>query len=224
MSEEYPITTRELIAIAGKEIAKTIPFAGGIVSAGDAVFGSIEKNRIKLVLEEVFKRLDRLEKEKRMHPVIDEQVMLHGCEQARHDPLVHLKLPEYGGAIVHYMQHPKNLTGLVEVMENLRKLNVGDLRILLKFRVGVEVLDSRRVDELVGYSPQLDPFGGRGKLRDNMTEAFPSFKRLEGLGVLFLASTQSGGVVHEIGPLSQYMSQTAFLTDAGRRLIEAIPS
>ena len=56
-----------------------------------------------------------------------------------------------------------------------------------------------------------------------MTAALPHFRRLEGFGILYLADTGAGGVVHEIGPLSAYMHQFAFLTDVGQKLVRALP-
>lgn len=225
MSEAYPITTRELIAIAGKEIAKTIPIAGSIVSAGEAIFSAIEMKRIQSVLAEAMRCLEAVEKQTHKAHVFDENsalVVLHGCEQARLDPLAHKKAPEYGAAIAKYMMQPANPDELVEVVENIRKISADDLKLLYQFKVEGVVLEGRRVDELVGYRPQIQPFGGRGRLRENMANAFPSFKRLEALGVLYLADTRDGGVVHQIGALSEYMSQSAILTQTGRRLVEAL--
>jgi hypothetical protein len=228
MSESYPLSTGELLVIASKEIAKTIPIAGSLIAAHEAVFASIEMNRVKIALAEVFRRLEEIEKQAKKPQVINAlsmEVLLYGCDQVRHDPLAVSKAKEYGSAISHFMLQASPEVGeLVEILDNLRKLNTSDLKILYEFRLGDEILRSRRVDELVGYKPQIAPFGNRGALRERITTALPSFKRLEGLGVLYMADNHAGGVVHEIGPLSRYLSQAAFLSNSGVRLVTVLPA
>lgn len=222
MSSQFSISTLELVGITLKEIGKTVPVLGAIVGAGDSVFSTIELNRIKMLvsnLEEQIKQMNQ-------PCILDErsgQVFLLGCEQARSDPLIDVKAKEYGAVVAHYMIHPADMDEVVEILDALRKLSAGDLRILYALKSGSQVYPHRRVDEIIGYSPYVDPFEKEKKLETQMKAALPSLKRLEGLGVLYLAAENWGGIDHKIGALSQYMSMYAHLTPVGINLVRALP-
>lgn len=226
MNEAYPISTQELLTIAAKEVGKTIPIFGSIVSAHESVFAVIELNRMKLVIGELEQRLTQIEKKTGKPCVLDKhtgQVLLFGCEQVRNDPLVEAKAKAYGGVIAHYLTNPAEMTTVVEVLDSLRKLSVGDLKLLYSLKSGDKFHPNRRVDEMIGYQQSVAPFSDKQVLKEKMVAAFPCFKRLEGLGVIYLAQENVGGIIHDIGALSGYMSMFAHLTPMGISLVRALP-
>jgi hypothetical protein len=95
------------------------------------------------------------------------------------------------------------------VLDCLRKLSWDDLKLLCGLRSDGLPLSNRRVDELVGYSPYIEPMGNKMELRRLIESALPSLKRLEGLGVIYLSDEHLAGIVHEIGPLSKYVQMHA---------------
>lgn len=181
---------------------------------------------MKQILDAVLQRLEELEAKSKQPFVLTDysgQVLLYGCDQARNDLLTESKAKEYGGVIAHYMRVPSDLNQVAEVLDSLRKLSANDLKILYKFLEGGTLWPSRRVDEIIGFSQYINPSESPNALQEKMVTALPSFKRLEGLGVLFLAQSHSGGIIHQIGPLSSYMMMFAHLTPTGICLVRALP-
>jgi hypothetical protein len=58
-----------------------------------------------------------------------------------------------------------------------------------------------------------------------MEQLFPSLMRPQGLGILFVSPThdRSGELPLDIGGLTNYLKQFAFLTEVGERLVTALP-
>ena len=227
MDDQNPITTKELLIIAAKEIGKAIPALGNLISAQEAVFGAIEMNRVKVTFEEVFRRIERLERSRGSF-VFDEAngaVLLYGAEQVRSDPLAATKAREYGAAITHYLAKPDDLNEMVEILDSLRKVSAGDLKVLYQFRSGSEQLPSRKISELAGYHEHVNPFEDVALVRTRMQALYPNLMRLQGLGVIYLARAYSpqGGLAPDIGGLSDDFQKFAFLTDMGKRLVNVLP-
>lgn len=226
MSELHPLSTGEVVSIALKAVAKQVPLAGQFIEAHEQVFAAIEANRIKAVVEQVVAQLDALAKKTNTTWVIDNravEVLVYGCEQARTDPNVSSKTKIYGGVIGHYIGNAIGMEAVVEVLELLRKINATDLKLLYALRDGATTFNMRRVDEMIGYSPYLEPFKNEKLLGQMMADTLPSIKRLEGLGVIYLSDEHVGGIVHDAGPLSNYLMMWANLTPAGKRLVLALP-
>ena len=227
MNQPYPISTREMVVIAAKEVGKTIPILGSVIGAHESIFSAIEMARVKLTFEEVFRRLDDLEKEGKPQ-VFDEKacsVLIYGAEQVRADILAGAKAKEYGSAIAHYSQSPDDMNEVFEVLDCLRKLSADDLKVLYQFRIGGELFENRAVAELAGDQVHVNPFEAQAAVRARMESLFPSLMRLQGLGVIYLSSgyLPSGGVLLDIGGLSADLRKTAFLTQAGIRLVNVLP-
>ena len=216
-----------MVIIAAKEVGKVIPILSNIISAHGTVFTAIEMNRVKVAFDEVFRRLDDLEKAG-MPQLFDEKacsVMIYGAEQVRADILAGAKAKEYGCAIAHYSQSPDDMNEVFEVLDCLRKLSADDLRVLYEFRVGGQLFENRAIAELAGYQAHVNPFEAQAAVRARMERLIPSLMRLQGLGVIYLSSgySPSGGVDLDIGGLSAELRKFAFLTQAGNRLVKVLP-
>jgi hypothetical protein len=227
MNEQYTISTREMVVIAAKEVGKTIPILGSVIGAHESIFSAIEMTRVKVTFEEVFRRLDDLEKAGKPQ-VFDEKacsVLIYGAEQARADILAGAKAKEYGSAIAHYSQSPDDMNEVFEVLDCLRKLSADDLKVLYEFRIDDGLFENRAVADLAGYQAHVNPFEAQATVRVRMERLFPSLMRLQGLGVIYLSSGYSptGGVALDIGGLSADLRKFAFLTQAGIRLVKVLP-
>jgi hypothetical protein len=226
MENNYPVSTTELVNIAFTEIGKTIPIIGGILSAHSAVFTKIEANRVKLVLEEVIRRVEKLEASAKAGMTdAQAEILLYACDQARHDPLVSSKTKEYGEVIVSCMNQPRDVNEITEILDALRKLNGNNLKILYQFHICGKFFPNRSVAELVGHKVHIDPFESSKILRAKMDSLYPNFMRLQAFGLLYLSHgySKSGELMPDIGGLSEELRKFAFLTDAGARLVRALP-
>lgn len=226
--DQYPISVRELIAIALKETGKSVPILGAIIGAHEAVFGAIELNRIKLVMADFGRRLDELEKRTGRGTAWGPKassVLMYAADQVRGDILAEAKVAEYGSAIVRYAEEDADLNEVAEVLDCLRKLSADDLKVLYSFRLGGKLTGNRSVAELAGYSYYPAPNSIQA-LRSKMESLYPSLMRLEGLGVIYLAHSHGGGgmLPPDIGGLSEHLRKFAFLTRAGTRLVNALPN
>jgi hypothetical protein len=194
--DPYPITTREMLVIAAKEVGKTVPGLSAFIGAQEAIFGAIEANRVKQMLDEVFRRLDELEKKSGKAQTFDEKactVLLYSADQVRSDILAESKKREYGSATARYISKDADLNEVFEVLDCLRKLSADDLKLLYSFRIGEKLFENRLVAELAGYQRFEDPYMGQSKVRERMEKLYPSLMRLEGLGVLFLSYDRGSG-------------------------------
>jgi hypothetical protein len=224
MRDPHPITTSEMLVIAGKELAKEVPILKNIISAQESVFNTIEMNRVKLALTEVFARLDKLSNG--APQVLDEKatsVLNYGAEQVRSDILAEPKAKVYGSVIAHYIKEPADLNEVSEVLDCLRKLSATDLKVLYQFRIGGKLIQNRAVAELIGYQAGINPLESAASLKRKMEATFPTLMRLQGLGVIYLSMEPFAGLVHDIGGLSQEIKKTAYLTAAGARLVQILP-
>ena len=216
-----------MVMIAATAVGKSIPILGSVVDAHEAVFSTIEMNRIKTTFAEVFHRLDQLESGGGPQ-VFDEKacsVMVYGADQVRNDILADSKAKEYGSAIAHYVKEPGDLNEVFEILDCLRKLSASDLKILYQFRIGGKLFDNREVAKLAGYQAAVNPFGNQSAIRDKMETLYPSLMRLQGLGVIYLskANSQRELLRIDIGGLSEDLRKSAFLTNSGKRLVGVLP-
>ncbi|MDD2763906.1 MAG: hypothetical protein PHE83_08050 [Opitutaceae bacterium] len=224
MPSDYPITTAELVKIALNELGKEVPILGSILSTRDAVFGTIEMNRVKTILEEVARRVGSLEEA--MKNQQRAQTVVYGCDQARGDILIEQKVKEYGGVIGFLAVNDVEVSEVVEVLDSLRKLSAEDLKVLHQFRIRGQIFENRQISELAGYTPYVQISGQVDPLRCEMERIFPNLMRLQGLGVLYLSDAGAGfggALPPNIGGLTPYLTQFAFLTKIGKRLVQAMP-
>lgn len=218
---EYPISSGELLQIAMTEVAKQVPVLGAIAGAHKEVFNQIELNRVRALLVELTRKVDHLSD--RLAEPRKAEIALFACDVVRGDPLVGSKADVYAGVVAEFFNRPDaDMEVVVEIIDNLRKLNVGDLKVLYRFKnAAVESLPMESIADLQpGYV--LDTVISEG--RRKMTAVLPHIARLESLGILYRASDISlAGPVLDIGPLSSEIKKRAHLTDAGKRLVEHLP-
>lgn len=222
MSGQYSISTPDLVQIGLRELGKTIPFVGTIISTGESVFGSIEMGRVKSLLAEIERRVGSLEN------AINSQsralIVIQGCDQARGDILFDQKLGEYAGVIGFLAVNDVEGNQVVEVLDSLRRLSVDDLGVLHQFKIKGQFFPNRQVGELAGCGNLARISDDIAVLKQKMAKVFPTLMRLQGIGVLFLAdSARAGMVPPNIGGLAVYMNQFAHLTENGQRLVQALP-
>ena len=90
--------------------------------------------------------------------------------------------------------------------------------------MGDQIFGSRAVAELAGYQRGVNPMGDIPKLARQMEEVFPTLMRLQGLGVIYVASSRRGGeIMPDIGVLRDEFQKLAFLTESGKRLVRVLP-
>jgi hypothetical protein len=232
MESGYIVSTGELVAIGLKEIGKNIPVLGSVLAVRDAVFGTIEMNRVKKTLEGIERRVGSLEEAMRTRERA--QTVVYGCEQARSDILFEGKAEQYAGVVSFLATADADLNQVVEVLDSLRKLSVDDLRILYHFKTGGTISEVKRVAEFAGWNEHemyaMNQFSSEApeirEWRRNTERLFPGFMRLQGMGVLYLSddlSVRGGRIPPDIGALGAQFRSFAHLTEAGMRLLAALP-
>jgi len=223
MAEEYPITTRQIVVTLLTETAKEVPGLRSVVGTYESVFNKIENNRIRILLEDVVRRLGRVEDYLRDEKKI--KTLIYGCDQARGDILFEEKVEAYGSVTSGLIVGDADLEKVVEILDALRKLSGTDLKVLNHFWIGGKVWENRQVEEIAGYQRGVNPFPDVAGLRSSMEKLFPSLMRLQGLGILYVspAHDRSGELPIAIGGLQNYLKQFAFLTEVGTRLVAVLP-
>jgi glutaredoxin 2 len=226
MSENYPISTGELVVIAlkavVKETAKSLPVVAQIMGASEAVFNKIEQNRVNLLITELARRVENIEK--RITEPRSAEIVLFACELARSDPLIGEKTADAAGIIKSLMTNTDTgMDAVVEILDNLRKLNSSDLKILYRFKNSE--LTILTMPDVLDVQPGYDHNEIIIKYKNKMEEILPNIMRLEALGLLFRVSTklQIGGMVLDIGSLSEELRKSVQLTPQGTRLISQLP-
>ena len=223
MADDNPITKREIAVTWFTETAKEIPVLRSLVGTYESVFNKIESNRVRIVLEDVIRRLGRVE-----DYLKDEQkvrTLIYGCDQARGDILFEEKADAYGSVTSGLIVVEPDLNKVVEILDALRKLSGTDLKVLNHFWIGGKVWPNRQVEEIAGCQRGINPFPDVAGLRGKMEKLFPSLMRLQGLGILFVSPghDRSGETPLDIGGLASYLKQFAFLTEVGTRLVAVLP-
>lgn len=222
MPDEYPLSTSQLVQIALKELAKPIPVLGNIVSAHSAFFSKIEQNRIKAMLAELFQRVEKVEE--LLGNQRNSEILLFACDVVRGDPLAGEKSTAYAGVVASLFDPNKgDMDAVVEILDNLRKLNLSDLKVLYRFkRANGSTLPMRAVADL---QPGYDLNDVISQHRTQMEEVFPHVLRLESLGIVYRTSDDFlAGPVENIGGLSSELRKSVCLTASGRRLIANLPA
>lgn len=223
MADDYPITKREIAITWFTETAKEIPVLRSVVGTYESVFNKIENNRIRLLLEDVIRRIGRVE-----DYLKDEQkvrTLIYGCDQARGDILFEEKADAYASVTSGLIVGDAGLDKVVEILDALRKLSGTDLKVLNHFWMGGRVWPNRQVEEIAGYQRGINPFPDVAGLRSSMEKLFPSLMRLQGLGILYVspAHDRSGELPLAIGGLQNYLKRFAFLSEVGIRLVTVLP-
>jgi hypothetical protein len=233
MANGYPIGTGELVKLGLNELGKKVPVLGEILSVRDAVFGRIEMNRVLETLRGIEARVGSLEEVMRTRERA--QTVLYGCDQARGDILFDSKATAYVGVIGYLAWNDTGLNQVVEVLDSLRKLSADDLRVLYQFKTGGTISEAKLVAELAGwtthYMPPMNVMapGDSTDIRSwraEMERLYPSLMRLQGFGVLYLSDElrhTGGAIPPNIGAFDSEFRRSVRLTQAGRRLLQALP-
>lgn len=226
MPENYPISTGALVVIALKEVAKettkSLPVVAQIIGASEAVFNKIEQNRVNLLITELARRVENIEK--KLSEPRSAEIVLFACELARSDPLIGEKAADAAGIIKSLMTNTDTgMDAVVEILDNLRKLNSSDLKILYRFKNSR--LTILTMPDVLDVQPGYDHSEIIEKYKNRMEGILPNIIRLEALGLLFRLSTElrTAGMVIDIGSLSNELRKSVQLTPQGVRLISKLP-
>ena len=228
MPDPYPISTSELIQIAIGEIGKEIPLLKSVISTGDAVFAAIEKKRVSDVLHSILRRVGALEDALRTPK--NAATLIYACDQARHDILCDAKVEHYADVVGYLMTHEVLPDAIMDILDNLRKLSASDLKVLYAFAKSHDSQLFLRVDDIAGISPYDELQANTAPVRQKAERVFPSLMRLQGLGIVYVGANGEDATYANmikqppnIGPLTDFLRQYAFLTESGQRLVKALP-
>jgi hypothetical protein len=220
-TDAYPVTTGELIGMGMESFGKQIPGFGAILDYRSSVLLKLEQERVRGILEYLMKAIGDLKGT--LSNERSAAILLYGCDQARNDILCVTKTNEYGAAIKKSFSDESSLDEVMQLFDNLRKVNADDIKYLRKFRSPIKA-DGRpfvELAEITNYD-QMSP-NNLNAVRDRTAVALATAMRLQGLGVLILAPQKQGGMLPmDIGPLREYLQHSVFLTAAGIRLADAL--